>query len=245
MANQAKPAAPYGLRVIDSCLACVLREEGLFCRLPDEVLRDLNSIRQTSFYPPKALLFVEGEAPRGLFILCSGQARLVAGSKDGKSLTLRLVEPGEVLGLSSVIANGPHLVTAEILAPAQVNFIPRPEFLQFLRRHAEVSVRLAEHLSMELHKAWEQTRLLALAPSTQAKLAQLLLGWAEEHGQPTAEGLRISLNMTQEEIGEAIGASRETVSRLLADFKRRRLIRVKGGSVLVLRPDELRALSAS
>ncbi|MEK7214339.1 MAG: helix-turn-helix domain-containing protein, partial [Chloroflexota bacterium] len=59
------------------------------------------------------------------------------------------------------------------------------------------------------------------------------------------EGVRVPLNMTQEEIAEAIGASRETVSRLMADFKRRRLIRTKGGSVFLLQPDNLRTLSAS
>lgn len=245
MKSVAKPAAPYGLTVIDSCFLCVQREDGLFCRLTPDSLRDLNALRQVAFYPPGAVLFVEGEGPRGLFILCSGQARLAANSKEGKSITLRLVQPGEVLGLSSVIANGPYPATAETLAPSQVNFIPRPEFLQFLRTHGDVSVRVAEHLSIELHKAWEQTRLLALAPSARAKLAQLLLVWAGQHGQETAEGVRVPLNMTQEEIGETIGATRETVSRLLADFKRRRLIRVKGGSFVLLQPNELRALSAS
>ena len=245
MKDSAKPATPYGLTIIDSCFACVLREEGLFCRLPPEVLRDLNSIRQTAFYPAGAVLFVEGESPRGLFILCAGQAKLGAGSKDGRSITLRLVAPGEVLGLSSVIANGSYPATAETLAPSEVCFIPRAQFLQFLHNHAEVSVRVAEHLSMELHKAWEQTRLLALAPSTQAKLAQLLLVWAGQHGQATEEGVRVPLNMTQEAIGESIGVSRETVSRLLADFTRRGLIRVKGGSVLLVHADQLRALSAS
>lgn len=245
MTNQVKPAAPYGLTVINSCLTCVMKEEGLFCRLPAEALRDLSTIRQTAFYPRGALLFVEGESPRGVFILCSGQAKLAASSKDGKSITLRLVEPGEVLGLSSVIANGAYPVTAETLAPSQVNFIPRAGFLQFLRAHAEVSMRVAEHLSMELHKAWEQTRLLALAPNARAKLAQLLLVWAGQHGEATPEGVRVSPQMTQEAIGERIGATRETVSRLLADFKRRRLIRVRGGSVLLLQPEQLRALSAS
>ncbi len=245
MKNPPKSPAPYGLRIIDSCLTCVTREEGIFCRLSPEALRELNSMRQTSFYPPGAVLFVEGERPRGLYILCAGQAKLGANSNEGKGITLRLVEPGEVLGLSSVIANGSYPVTAETLAPSQVNFIPRAEFLRFLSAHADVALRVAEHLSMELHKAWEQTRLLALAPSTRAKLAHLLLVWAGQHGQATPEGMRIPLNMNQEEIAETIGASRETVSRLLADFKRRRLIRVKGGSVTLLQPDELRTMTAA
>ena len=243
MKNAVKPLAPYGLAVIESCLTCVLREEGLFCRLSEPALRELSAIRQTAFYPAGAVLFVEGESPRGLFILCSGEARLSASSKDGRIITLRPVRAGEVLGLSSVIANGAFAVTAEITTPAQVNFIPRADFLHYLGAHPEVMLRVAEHLSMELHKAWEQTRMLALAPNTRAKLAQLLLAWANQHGQPTPDGLRVPFHMTQEQIGAAIGASRETVSRLLSDLKRRRLIRVKGGSVFLLQPEALQALT--
>jgi len=197
-----------------------MHEKGLFCRLSPESLHSLNSIRQNSFYPRGALLFVEGEPSRGIFILCSGQARLAANSKTGKTITLRQVEAGEVLGLSTVIANRVYPVTAETLTPSQVNFIPRNEFLQFLRDHADVSMQVAEHLSMELHKAWEQTRLVALAPSGQAKLAQFLLAKATTLGKTLPQGVRVPLNMTHEEIAESIGATRETVSRLLADFKR-------------------------
>ncbi len=220
-----------------------MHEEGIFCKLSPESIGDLNSIRQNAFYLQGAMLFVEGEPPRGIFILCSGQAKLVASSKGGKTIGLRQVEVGEVLGLSSVIANGAYPVTAQTLAPSQVNFIPRNEFLRFLRDHADVSMRVAEHLSSELHKAWEQTRLLALAPSARAKLAQFFLAQATRQGRTTTEGIRVFLNMTHEEIAETIDMTRETVSRLLADFKRRGLIRVKGGVAVVLQPDALRALS--
>ena len=236
-------AAPYGLRVIESCLTCVMRQEGLFCRLSTESLRELESIRQSSLYPRGALLFVEGESPRGLFVLCSGQARLTASSREGKSITLRGVEPGEVLGLSTVISQGTYPVTAETLAPSQVNFVPGPAFLRFLQRHADVSLRVAEHLSMELHKAWQQAKLLALAPSARAKLVQLILSYAANHGAPVLGGVRVSLNMTHEEMGENIGATRETVTRLLADLRKGGLIRVKGGTILLLQPDRLRNLT--
>ena len=145
-----------------------------------------------------------------------------------------------MLGLSSLIASSPYAATAETLTPSQVAFIPARRFQRFLRAHPDVALHVAEHLSMELHKSWEQARLLALAPSTRSKLAQLLLEWASEHGKTDEEGTCVPFHMTHEEIGRIIGASRETVSRLLSDFKRRRLIRVKGGSVHLV-PDELRA----
>jgi len=235
-----KPAAPYGLRVVDNCQTCANRQKTVFCKMPVDTLRELNMIRQTALYPPGALLFVEGESPRGLFVLCSGEAKLTASSKQGESIILRLAEAGEVLGLSSVIASTSYTSTAETLTPAQIAFVPARKFLRFLRTHHDVSLRVAEHLSMELHKSWEQARLLALAPSTRAKLAQLLLEWADEHGKQDPGGISVPFHMTHEEIGKIIGASRETVSRLLSDFRRRKFIRIKG-STAVLVPEELRA----
>jgi len=233
------PRSPYNLPVTESCLGCITREEGLFCQLPHAALSTLNSLRQTSIYPKGVLLFVEGQPARGLYIMCSGEAKLYVNSAEGQSLTLRVVEHGEVLGLSSLIRDERYPVTAETLCPSQVSFIPRLEFLQFMRANADVALRVARHLSLELSKAWQQTRMLALAPDTHSKLTQFLLEWAQKHGQATADGLRISLHMTHEEIAQSIGASSESVSRILSDWKHRGVIRSNAGTITILRPLEL------
>jgi CRP/FNR family cyclic AMP-dependent transcriptional regulator len=238
------PKGPYNLNVIESCLGCVMREEGLFCRLPHAALTTLNSIRQSSFYPRGTVVFIEGEAPRGLFVLCSGQAKLTTNSADGHSLTLRTVEPGEVIGLSSVVGDHPYPATAETLSPCQLSFIQRLEFLRFLRSNADVSIRVAKHLSMELHQAWRQSRMVALAPDTQAKLAQFLIDQAGRHGQASGDGLRIPLHMTHEEIARNIGASRETVSRIMKDWRNRGVIGVHDGTIVILHAIELDNLKA-
>jgi CRP/FNR family transcriptional regulator len=222
------PLGPYNLKVIANCFGWATREEGLFCQLPQAALATLNSLRQTAFYPKGALLFVEGQPTRGLFLMCAGHAKLHVNSAEGQSLTLRIVEPGEVLCLSSLIADEPYPATAETLCASQVGFLPRLAFLQLMRASPDVSLRVAKHLSMEISKAWQQTRMLALAPDTRAKLTQFLFGCADKHGQVTADGLRITLHMTHEEIARNIGASRESVSRILSDWKHRRLIRVAG-----------------
>ena len=235
-------SGPYNLTVIESCFGCVMREEGVFCRLPHAALTQLNALRMTAFYPRGAVLFVQGESPRGLFIFCAGRAKLSSNSQDGQSITLRHVERGEVLGLSSVISNGPYLASAETLEPSQVSFIPRLPFLQFLRANPDAALSVAKHLSMELHKAWEQTNLLSLSPSTQAKLAHFLLDRGVQHGQQTTEGVHVSLNMTHEEIAKSIGTSRESVSRILGDFRSRRLIGIHGGALIILQANELRTV---
>ncbi len=238
------PRGPYNLKVIENCFGCVTKDEGLFCQLPHGALTELNNLRQTSFYPKGALLFVEGQPTRGLFLMCAGQAKLYVNSAEGQSLTLRIVEPGEVLCLSSLIADEPYPVTAETLCPTQVGFLPRLSFLQLMRAHPDVCLRVAKHLSMEINKAWQQTRLLALAPDTHAKLTQFLFGWADKHGQSTADGLRITLHMTHEEIARNIGASRESVSRILSDWKQRGVILVGAGSITIPHPSEFREAMA-
>lgn len=236
---------PYNLRVIESCLVCATRESSLFCNLPQGILRELNSIRQNALYPRGTVLFVEGESPRGVYILCSGRARLSATSIDGQTVTLREAARGEILGLSSVISKCAYLVRAETLTACQVSFIPQLQLRGFLRAHADVSLRIAEHLSMELHKAWEQTRLVTLLPTTRAKLARFLLAWAAGHGQDVQEGAKLPLQMTQEEIAKSIGVSRETVSRALANLRDQQLIRVNRGHIIILQPEKLHGLACS
>ena len=187
---------------------------------------------------------MEGQPTRGLFLICTGQAKLYVNSAEGQSLTLRTVESGEVMCLSSLIADEPYPATAETVCPSQIGFLPRLAFLQLMRAHPDVSLRVAKHLSMEISKAWQQTRMLALAPDTHAKLTQFLLDWAEKHGQPTADGLRIVLHMTHEEIARNIGSSRESVSRILSDWKQRGVILVGGGSITIARPKEFRETMA-
>jgi len=239
------PRGPYNLKVIENCFGCVTKEEGLFCQLPASTLSELNNLRQTTFYPRGALLFVEGQPTRGLFIICAGQAKLYVNSAEGQSLTLRTVDPGEALCLSSLIADEPYPATAETLCPSQVGFLPRLAFLQLMRAYPDVSLRVAKHLSMEISKAWQQTRMLALAPDTHAKLTQFLISYADKHGQDTSEGLRITLYMTHEEIARNIGASRESVSRILSDWKQRGVIRVSGGTLTIPHPREFREAMAS
>lgn len=239
-----KTQAPYGLYVIQSCLSCTVREDNIFCRLTPAALADLNAIRQSSLYPKGAVLFMEGQPPEGLFVVCSGKAKLTTSSPQGRLLIVRIANQGEVLGLSAVMSNAAYDITAETLGPTQVNFLPRPDFLHFLQKHGEVAFRVAEHLSMELHRAYQQVTRIALAPTARAKMAGLLLEWGREDLASDSKALRFQLHLSHEEIGELIGSSRETVNRLLNDFRRKGLIQTKGAMIIVPDPARLQALLA-
>jgi CRP/FNR family cyclic AMP-dependent transcriptional regulator len=224
--------SPYGLEIIESCVTCKLRADKIFCNLPTHAVQALEAIKYTTAYPKGAVLFVEGQAPRGVFILCRGRVKLSICSSDGKTLILKIAEAGEVLGLSASVSGKPYELTAETLDPCQVNFVKREDFLRFLREHNDVCLRVAEQLSEKYNTACHEIRSLGLSHSAAEKLAKLLLEWSVKNGgarQPD----RLKLTLTHEEIAQMIGTSRETVTRLFADFKKRQLIQLKGSTLVI------------
>src|SRR5437867_4055537 len=224
--------APYGLNIIDNCLTCPVREEHLFCNLSPPVLQKLSEIKSTAIYPKSAMLFIEGQQPRGVFVLCAGKTKLFTSSSEGKTIITKVSEAGDVLGLNATISNRPYEVTAEMVEPGQANFIARDAFLQFLREHGEVAVRVAEQLSRNYYTAYEEIRTLGLTNSPAEKFAKLLLSWSPDSAGANGT-FQIKLTLTHEEIAEMIGTTRETVSRLFSDFKKKQLLQLKGSTLIV------------
>lgn len=224
--------APYGLEIMESCVTCSHREDRLFCDLPPADLERLSAITSASSYPRGATLFVEGQAARGVFILCSGRVKLSTSSIDGRTLIVRIAEPGEVLGLPATVTGKPYELTADVIEPTQANFISRTDFLNFLREAGEVSLRVAQQLGETYHAAVAEMRSIGLSHSAGEKLARFLLDWCAEHEKGDGE-IQVKLTLTHEEIGQIIGASRETVTRLFADFKKKKLIEVRGSTLML------------
>jgi CRP/FNR family transcriptional regulator, cyclic AMP receptor protein len=223
--------APYGLNIIDNCLICPVREEHLFCNLPLPAVQKLNEIKSTAVYPKSTKLFIEGQQPRGVFVLCSGKAKLFTSSSDGKAIITKISEAGDVLGLNATI-NRPYEVTAEMMEPGQANFIARDALLQFLREYGEVALRVAEQLSRNYYTAYEEIRTLGLTSSPSEKFAKLLLSWSP-NAENATEPAHLKLTLTHEEIAEMIGTTRETVSRLFSDFKKKQLLQLKGSTLII------------
>jgi CRP/FNR family transcriptional regulator, cyclic AMP receptor protein len=227
----------YNFQVIENCLKCEFREQRLFCNLPPKILGELQKIKATSVYPKGSLLFLEGQEPRGVFILCTGRAKLTTTSAEGKSIILRIAEPGDVLGLPAVVSNSPYEATIETLEPSQANFISQKDFLNFLREYPQIGNNIAKQLTHNCKCAYDEIRSLGFSNSAPEKIAKLILGWAEH---PLTFAIRnqkeipIRVTLTQEEIAQFIGTSRETVSRILGDFKHRGLIRIKGATWIIL-----------
>jgi len=209
-----------------------LRAGGFFQKLSPTALADLTSIRNPTSYEAGDLLFSEKQDSTGVFLIREGLVRLSMNSSGGKRLSLRVARAGEVLGLTSALFGSKCETTAETLSTAKITHISGAEFLDFLQRHPEVYQLVTEEVSLQYTMACEQLRTVGLSSSAPEKLARLLLEMSE-NGQPTENGTRFRFILTHEQIGEFIGASRETVTRTLGSFKLRRLVAFNGSMLTI------------
>jgi CRP/FNR family transcriptional regulator, cyclic AMP receptor protein len=241
---KAKANSPYGLPVVEDVRDFNLGENSFFEGLSNATLEELNLIKHTSSYPEGAVVLMEGQTARGVYIVCQGRVKLMTTNADGKTLIVKIAQPGEVLGLQSVVTGGAYELTVETLQPSQLAFISREQFLRFLRAHSDACLRATQHLSSDCHSAYEVIRSIGLCHSVAGKLARLLKQWSDD--APTSGGLaRMKMVLTHEELAQLIGSSRETVTRILGDFRRRGVLELNGSTLTIRNQAALEALSAS
>jgi len=236
--------APHAFEPSENCLKCKFRKAAFFCGLDGPALRDFDAIKSLAVYPGNALLFIEKEDPRGVFVLCEGEVKLSMASREGRTLILRFAKPGEVLGLTAVVAGIPYEVTAETLTPSQLAFVRRNDFLKFLEHHPGNYEAISKYLISVYASACNQLRSVGLSPIPR-RLAKLLLDWSDEAGRQERIDCRITMRLTHEEIGEFIGSTRETVTRTLGDFETRHIISLRDGSVTINDRKTLEAMAAA
>jgi CRP/FNR family transcriptional regulator len=223
---------PYGLPVAENCVSVALRRSNPETCLSEKTMLELDRIKHATAYPEGALIFVEGQVPRGVYVLCQGRAKLMSTNRDGKTFIMKIAEPGEILGLHAVVNGGPHELAVETLQPSQLAFIDRHDFIRFLRQHADACLHAAQQLSNDCASAYEVIRSIGLSHSVSEKLARLLLQWSSD-AKPVNGAIRLKLALTHEEMAQLIGSSRETVSRLLGDLKRQRVLELSGSTMLI------------
>lgn len=187
---------------------------------------DWSALEFAHSHPANVVLFNEREEAHGLYVVLDGEVRVSINSSEGKRLSMRIARKGDVLGLSSALSGNRYEVTAETLYPARVAHVSRRDFVGFMARHPELYMNVTEELSRHVAMACHQLRNVGLSASAPEKLARLLLEWSGD--QTTGTCARVRFSLTHEEIGEFIGASRETVTRTLSQFKHRRLVSFRG-----------------
>ncbi|MGA9543014.1 MAG: Crp/Fnr family transcriptional regulator [Candidatus Sulfotelmatobacter sp.] len=203
-----------------------------FCDFPPTLADALEQEAVTTTYPTGAVLFAEGQAPRGIFIVRRGRVKLSICGSDGRTLILRMVETGSPLGVASVVSGRQYEATAETQEPSEISFLRQSDLLRLMRLHGELALWVTRHISQDYASTCREIRDLILSDSASEKLARLLVGWLDQNTESRRPG-QMKLALTHEEIGQMIGTSRETVSRLFAGFKRQHLIEQSGSTLVI------------
>jgi CRP/FNR family transcriptional regulator len=208
------------------------RSGKFFERLSAEALSEMEGLKVFSSHEANTVLFIEEQASLQIVLLLTGQVKLSMNSSAGRRLILGIANPGDTLGLASVLSDGKYDITAETICPCRIASLDRDHFLEFLSRHSAAYKNVGRELSTDCVRAREQVRALGLAGTAPARLARLLLQWCAE-GQTTEGGTRLFCSLTHGEIGECIGASRETVTRIFSEFRYQELLESRGSTLII------------
>jgi len=203
-----------------------------FYDFPPSLVDALEQEAITTTYPTGAVLFAEGQAPRGVFIVRRGRVKLSISGSDGRTLILRIVEAGPPLGIAAVISGREYEATAETQEPSEISFLRQCDLLRLMRQHGEIALWVTQHISQDYAGTCREIRDLILSDSASEKLARLMVGWLDQNTE-SRNPTQVKLALTHEEIGQMIGTSRETVSRLFAGFKKQRLIQQNGCTLVI------------
>jgi CRP/FNR family transcriptional regulator, cyclic AMP receptor protein len=206
--------------------------DNTFCDLSQAVADLVENEALTTSYPTGAVLFAEGQSPRGVFLIRRGRVKLSICGSDGRTLILRIVEAGSPLGVAAVVSGRQYEATAETQEPCEISFLRHTDLLRLMRLHGELALWVTQHISQDYASTCREIRDLMLSDSASEKLARLMVGWLDQNAK-SRNPTQVKLALTHEEIGQMIGSSRETVSRLFAGFKKQHLIQQSGSTLVI------------
>jgi CRP/FNR family transcriptional regulator, cyclic AMP receptor protein len=234
--------SPYGLPA--ECASCHLRSDHFFCAVSQKSLNAFHQVKHAAVFPEGAVIFVEGQTPRGIFMLCPGQAKLSTTSREGKTFILRIAKAGEVLGLHAIVTGKPYEATVETMQPSQLNFVNREDFLRFLKENGDACLHAAQQISRECRDAYPVVRSVGLSNSISARVAKFLLESAAD-AQASNGRVTVRLVLTHEEISQLVGTSRETITRPLSELRQKDIVELKGSTLTVHNKPALEQLAAA
>lgn len=210
----------------------VVRQAPLFTALDDAAAASLRSSMDSVKIAKGSILFAEGDVGDHLYVILEGKLKLGTSSGDGRENLLSILGPGEMFGELSLFDPGPRTSTATAVTDAKLLSLGQAKLLPWLAEHPNVSLQLLARLAQRLRRTNEAVGDLVFS-DVPGRVAKALIDLGERFGKETEEGLFVHHDLTQEELAQLVGASRETVNKALADFAGRGWLKLDGRAVLI------------
>ena len=220
----------------------VLRKAPLFTNLDDEVFAILTSELTEVELSRGASAFHEGDQGDQLYVIMSGKIKLGRTASDGRENLVAVLGPGEIFGEMALFNPAPRNATATAVSATRLAGLRHENLRRAIASSPDVSLQLLQALAQRLSKTNESLADLVFS-DVPGRVAKALLDLADRFGRPAADGLLVAHDLTQEELAQLVGASRETVNKALAEFVQRGWIRLENRAVVILDLQRLRQRS--
>ena len=216
----------------------VVRRAPLFTALDDAAAASLRASMDTVKIAKGSILFKEGDDGEHLYVIVEGKIKLGTSSGDGRENLLSILGPGEMFGELSLFDPGPRTSSATAVTDAKVLSLSHGKVIPWLKQNPDVALQLLARLAQRLRRTNEAVGDLVFS-DVPGRVAKALIDLGDRFGKTSAEGLLVNHDLTQEELAQLVGASRETVNKALADFAGRGWLKLDGRSVLITDVDRL------
>src|SRR5699024_6904701 len=221
----------------------VVRRAALFAGLDDEATGALLKYVKPRSVRRGTVLFREGDAGDELYIVATGKLKVGRESSDGRENLLSVVGPSEIIGELSLFDPGPRSSTVTAVSQTELLSLRHEDLTAWLEDRPKAAMNLLRALAIRLRRTNDTVGDLVFQ-DVPGRVAKALLDLADRFGQPTQDGVHVAHDLTQEELAQLVGASRETVNKALADFAQRGWLRLEARAVVLLDVDRLRHRSA-
>ena len=221
-----------------------LERHFLFAQLKPGELHGILALAVERRYTNGQVIFQKGEEGTSLMLVLQGRVRISVSSEEGKEIILNTIEPGQIFGEIALIDGKPRSADATALGPCTLLMIRRGEFIPFLKQNPEVAVQLLTVLCKKLRDTSEIAEIVGLH-SIPARLARLLLRLAESEGTSTQEGIHVPVKLSQRDMGNLIGATRESVNKQLRAWQEEGHIGMEQGSITLLDEEAIEEIAGT
>lgn len=216
-----------------------LKKIPIFAELNEDQLNRLSQVIIERQYRKNQILFGEGDPGEALFLLRNGKVKLTKATPDGREQILAFRSPGEIFAEVVLFDGGPYPATAEVVEDAKIGIIRNQDIERIVLGHVDIAVSLLKIMSKRLRQAQSALKDIALK-DVYGKLASTLLKLAGDHGVESVNGTKISLNLTHQDLANMIGTSRESVNRVISEWRKEGILEGKRGEITLLKSEKLK-----
>ncbi|MBW3084925.1 CRP-like cAMP-activated global transcriptional regulator [Austwickia sp. TVS 96-490-7B] len=216
----------------------MVRHAPLFAALDDADVDALRSTLTCSLLQRGEVLFREGQRGDRLYVIISGKVKLGRCSTDGRENLMAILGPGEMFGELSLFDPGPRTATATAVADTELIGMSNEQLHEFLKDRPAVALSMLASLARRLRRTNDSVADLVFT-DVPGRVAKALLDLSSRFGVECGEGVMVAHDLTQEELAQLVGASRETVNKALADFASRGWLKLEARAVLLLDVERL------